>query len=142
MVVSSRGASQSAHDLYGAGQVLPVSGGAVQNQTPYLLPGCSAQDVALAGGPGNGCAWNTNAYKKIQPRTAGLDVSTHWTQHLDGDWTNALAASYYLSQSEQYRQPNAYNVRTTSCRSSGRGEHGTSENQFNPATTQRRAARE
>ena len=30
------------------GQVLPVSGGAVQNQTPFSLPGCSAQDIALA----------------------------------------------------------------------------------------------
>src|SRR5580693_3198929 len=33
------------------GQVLPVSGGVVQNQTPYQLPGCSAQDTALAAGP-------------------------------------------------------------------------------------------
>jgi iron complex outermembrane recepter protein len=95
------------------GQVLPVSGGVVQNQTPYSLPGCSAQNMALAAvgatGPG-GCAWDTNAYKKLQPRTDGLDVSTHWSQRLSGDWLNSLAVSYYLSQSEQYRQPNAYDV--------------------------------
>ncbi len=117
------------------GQVLPVSGGVVQNQTPYLLPGCSAQDVALAGGPGNGCAWDTNAYKKLQPRTAGLDVSTHWTQRLAGEWTNALAASYYLSQSEQYRQPNAYNVPINLVPFVWAGAISGTVNQFNPATT-------
>ncbi len=117
------------------GQVLPVSGGGVQNQTPYQLPGCSAQDTALAGGPGNGCAWATNAYKKLQPRTAGLDVSTHWTQRLAGDWTNALAASYYLSQSEQYRQPNAYNVGTALVPFAWAGALSGTVNQFNPATT-------
>ena len=92
------------------GQVLPVSGGVAQSQTPFQLPGCSAQNVALAANGGGGCAWDTNAYKKIQPRTEGLDVSAHWTQRLSGGWTNALSASYYLSQSEQYRQPNSYNV--------------------------------
>jgi iron complex outermembrane receptor protein len=117
------------------GQVLPVSGGVVQDQTPFQLPGCSAQNVALAGGPGNGCAWDTNAYKKLQPRTAGLDVSTHWTQRLAGDWTNALAASYYLSQSEQYRQPNAYNVGIALVPFAWAGALSGTVNQFNPATT-------
>ncbi|MGO9991848.1 MAG: TonB-dependent receptor domain-containing protein [Steroidobacteraceae bacterium] len=117
------------------GQVLPVSGGVVQNQTPYQLPGCSAQDVALAGGPGNGCAWDTNAYKKLQPRTAGVDVSTHWTQRLAGDWTNALAVSYYLSQSEQYRQPNAYDVGVNLVPFAWAGALSGTVNQFNPATT-------
>jgi iron complex outermembrane receptor protein len=107
----------------------------VQDQTPFQLPGCSAQNVALAGGPGNGCAWDTNAYKKLQPRTAGLDVSTHWTQRLAGDWTNALAASYYLSQSEQYRQPNAYNVGIALVPFAWAGALSGTVNQFNPATT-------
>jgi iron complex outermembrane receptor protein len=116
------------------GQVLPVSGGVVQDQTPYQLPGCSAQDVARAGGPGNGCAWDTNAYKKLQPRTAGLDLSTRWTQRLGG-WTNALSTSYYLSQAEQYRQPNAYNVGIALVPFAWAGALSGTVNQFNPATT-------
>jgi len=115
------------------GQVLPVSGGVVQNQTPYELPGCSAQNLQPDGG---GCAWDTNAYKKLQPRTAGLDLSAHWTQRLDGGWTNAVAASYYLSQSEQYRQPNAYDVGVNLVPFAWAGALGGSVNQFNPATSQ------
>jgi iron complex outermembrane recepter protein len=117
------------------GQVLPVSGGVVQNQTPYQLPGCSAQDTALAVDGGGGCAWDTNAYKKLQPRTAGLDISTRWTQRLAGDWTNALAVSYYLSQSEQYRQPNAYDVGTALVPFAWAGAIGGSVNQFDPTTS-------
>jgi len=121
------------------GQVLPVSGGAVQNETPFSLPGCSAQDAALAAngasGPG-GCAWDTNAYKKIQPRTAGLDFSTHWSQQLGGGWLNSLAASYYLTQAEQYRQPNAYDVGTNLVPFAWAGAAGASENQFDPSTSQ------
>ena len=117
------------------GQVLPVSGGVVQNQTPYSLPGCSAQDTALAADGGGGCAWDTNAYKKLQPRTAGLDVSARWTQHLAGDWSNALAVSYYLSQAEQYRQPNAYDVGTNLVPFAWAGAAGVSENQFDPSTS-------
>jgi iron complex outermembrane receptor protein len=117
------------------GQVLPVSGGVVQNQTPYNLPGCSAQDVALAADGGGGCAWDTNAYKKLQPRTAGLDVSTRWTQRLAGGWSNALAVSYYLSQAEQYRQPNAYDVGTNLVPFAWAGASGASENQFDPTTS-------
>lgn len=121
------------------GQVLPVSGGVVQNQTPFMLPGCSAEDAALAlvggNGPG-GCAWDTNAYKKLQPRTAGLDVSTKWTQRLAGGWSNSLAVSYYLSQSEQYRQPNLYDVGTNLVPFAWAGALGVNQNQFNPATSQ------
>jgi iron complex outermembrane recepter protein len=117
------------------GQVLPVSGGVVQDQTPYQLPGCSAQNVALAANGGGGCAWDTNAYKKLQPRTAGLDVSTHWSQELGGGWSNALSASYYLSQSEQYRQPNAYNVPINLVPFAWAGAIGGSVNQFDPSTS-------
>src|SRR3984957_10995218 len=117
------------------GQVLPVSGGAVQNQTPFNLPGCSAQDIALAADGGGGCAWDTNAYKKLQPRTAGLDFSTHWSQRLGGGWLNSLAASYYLSQAEQYRQPNAYDVGTHLVPFAWAGAGGASENQFDPSNS-------
>jgi iron complex outermembrane receptor protein len=117
------------------GQVLPVSGGVAQDQTPYNLPGCSAQNVALAADGGGGCAWDTNAYKKIQPRTAGLDISTHWTQRLADGWSNSLAVSYYLSQAEQYRQPNAYDVGTNLVPFAWAGASGASENQFDPTTS-------
>lgn len=117
------------------GQVLPVSGGVAQSQTPFQLPGCSAQNVALAANGGGGCAWDTNAYKKIQPRTEGLDVSAHWTQRLSGGWTNALSASYYLSQSEQYRQPNSYNVGIALVPFAWAGATAGTVNQFDPATT-------
>ena len=120
------------------GQVLPVKGGTVldPSQTPYQLPGCSAQDTALAADGGGGCAWDTNAYKKIQPRTAGLDFSTHWSQKLGGDWLNTLATSYYLSQAEQYRQPNSYNVGISLVPFAWAGALGGSINQFDPTTTQ------
>ncbi len=117
------------------GQVLPVSGGVVQNQTPYQLPGCSAQDTALAANGGGGCAWDTNAYKKLQPRTAGLDVSARFSQRLAGGWTNSLSASYYLSQAEQYRQPDAYNVGTNLVPFAWAGALGGSVNQFDPTTS-------
>jgi iron complex outermembrane recepter protein len=117
------------------GQVLPVSGGVVQNQTPYQLPGCSAQNTALAADGGGGCAWDTNAYKKLQPRTAGLDVSAHWSQRLAGGWTNALSVSYYLTQAEQYRQPNAYDVGTNLVPFAWAGALGGSVNQFDPTTS-------
>jgi iron complex outermembrane recepter protein len=123
------------------GQVLPLnSGGAVNpnilTQQPFNLPGCSAEDEALAADGGGGCAWDTNAYKKLQPRTAGLDVSTRWTQRLAGGWQNSLAVSYYLSQSEQYRQPNAYDVGTNLVPFAWAGALGVNENQFDPSSSQ------
>jgi hypothetical protein len=125
------------------GQVIPVKNGVIPNLSdgvtpapPYQLPGCSAQDVALAADGGGGCAWDTNAYKQIQPRTAGLDVSARWTARLTGDWENSVSASYYLSQSEQYRQPNAYDVPTNLVPFAWAGAAGVSENQFDPATSQ------
>src|SRR5579883_2960322 len=117
------------------GQVLPLKAGADLSQNPFLLPGCSAKDIALAGGPGNGCAWDTNQFKKLLPRTAGLDVSLHWSQRLGDRWTNALAVSYYLTQAEQYRQPDAYNVPTALVPYAWAGAVAGTVNQFDPATT-------
>jgi iron complex outermembrane receptor protein len=129
------------------GQVIPVRNGAFPTQAldangnpiPYQLPGCSAlaAQEALDGGNGpGGCAWNTNLYKKIQPRTAGLDLSTRYTQRLGDNWSNALSVSYYLSQSEQYRQPNAYNVGIPLVPFAWAGATAGTVNQFNPATSQ------
>jgi len=118
------------------GQVLPVRNGVIENETPYNLPGCSAENIALAADGGGGCAWDTNAYKKLQPRTAGLDVSTRWSLKLGGGWSNSLSVSYYLSQSEQYRQPNAYDVGTNLVPFAWAGASGASENQFDPSTSQ------
>jgi iron complex outermembrane recepter protein len=123
------------------GQVLPDNPSANQNPSlpAYLLPGCSAQNMALAqagGNPPGGCAWDTNAYKKLQPRTAGLDISTRWSQKFADGWSNSLSVSYYLSQSEQYRQPNAYDVGTNLVPFAWAGAGGVSENQFDPSTSQ------
>ena len=112
-----------------------MSGGRGARPDAVSIARLQRAERGARGGPGNGCAWDTNAYKKLQPRTAGLDVSTHWTQRLAGDWTNALAASYYLSQSEQYRQPNAYNVGITLVPFAWAGALSGTVNQFNPATS-------
>ena len=123
------------------GQVIPYKVNGVVNSTgalsdiPFNLPGCSAENLALAAIGGNGpggCAWDTNAYKQIQPRTAGLDVSTRWTQRFAGGWSNSLAASYYLSQSEQYRQANLYDVPTNLVPFAWAGAAGVNQNQFDP----------
>jgi iron complex outermembrane recepter protein len=88
------------------GQVAPLGPLAAGAAVPfYMLPGCAPQNVIPNNG---GCAWDTNLYKKLQPRTEGLNASAHWSQSLEGDWLNAVSANYFLSQSEQYRQPNAY----------------------------------
>ena len=113
------------------GQVLPLN--ADPNSVPfYLLPGCATQNVL-----GNsGCAWDTNALKKIQPRTEGLNLTAHYVQHLPGAWSNSLSASYFLSKSEQYRQSNAYSVPVTLVPFAWGGAQGATVNQFDPATTQ------
>lgn len=129
------------------GQVIPVRNGAFPatdldptgNPIPYQLPGCSAlaAQQALIGGNGpGGCAWNTNLYKKLQPRTAGLDLSTRYTQRLADGWSNALSVSYYLSQSEQYRQPNAYNVGIPLVPFAWAGAVAGTVNQFDPSISQ------
>lgn len=88
------------------GQVAPLVGGQAADVF-YQLPGCTPQNLIPNSG---GCAWDTNLYKKLQPRTEGVNLSAHWTQTLAGAWVNALSANFFLSQSEQYRQPDAYNV--------------------------------
>jgi iron complex outermembrane receptor protein len=114
------------------GQVAPLIGGQAAGAF-YQLPGCSAEDVIPNGG---GCAWDTNLYKKLQPRTEGLNLSAHWTQSLAGDWSNAISANYFLSQSEQYRQPNAYNVGIALVPFVWAGSKSGIVNQFDTATTQ------
>jgi iron complex outermembrane receptor protein len=114
------------------GQVAPLIGG--QAAAPfYQLPGCPAQDLIPNNG---GCAWDTNLYKKLQPRTEGLDVSLHYIQALAGDWTNTVSANYFLSQSEQYRQPNAYNVGIALVPFVWAGARTGIVNQFDTSTTQ------
>ena len=114
------------------GQVAPLSGGQPAGSF-YQLPGCAAKDVIPDGG---GCAWDTNQYKKIQPRTEGLNLSAHYTQRLGGDWSNAVSANYFLSQSEQYRQPNAYNVGTALVPFVWAGSKSGIVNQFDTTSTQ------
>jgi iron complex outermembrane recepter protein len=114
------------------GQVAPLIGGQAADAF-YQLPGCAAQNVIPNNG---GCAWDTNLYKKLQPRTEGLNISAHWTQTLAGGWSNALSANYFLSQSEQYRQPNAYNVGIALVPFVWAGSKSGIVNQFDTTTTQ------
>src|ERR1700681_4110864 len=91
------------------GMVAPQN--AVQAGDPnagyFLLPGCAAQNLD----PSGGCIWDINKYNKIQPRTAGLNLSGRWTQNLAADgWRNALTMSWFNSQAEQYRQSESYST--------------------------------
>jgi iron complex outermembrane recepter protein len=91
------------------GMVAPQN--AVQAGDPnagyFLLPGCAAQNLD----PSGGCIWDINKYNKIQPRTAGLNLSGRWTQNLAADgWRNALTMSWFNSQAEQYRQSDSYST--------------------------------
>ena len=113
------------------GQVLPAN--ADPSSVPfYLLPGCATANVV----PNQGCAWDTNQYKKIQPMSEGINFTTHYTQKLSGDWQNALAASYFQSNSEQFRQSNLYNAPVTLVPFAWGGSQGASVNQFDPTTSQ------
>lgn len=106
----------------------------------FLLPGCAPQN--RVGYPGTttgleqGCIWDINQYNKIQPRTAGLNFSTRWTQKLGEDWKNALAASWFNSEAEQYRQSDYYSTGPTTIPYHWVGARGTLVDQTNPATTQ------
>lgn len=116
------------------GQVAPQL--AVQNGDPnagyYLLPGCAPQNQNYSGG----CTWDPNLYKKIQPRSEGLDVTAKWNQKLGDGWTSTLAASLFQSESEQWRQPNQYLDGTTTVPFTWAGAGGTLVDQTNPFTTQ------
>jgi iron complex outermembrane recepter protein len=98
----------------------------------YLLPGCAPQNLNYSGG----CTWDPNLYKKIQPRSAGLDVTAKWTQQLGDRWTSSLAASFFQSESEQWRQPNNYLDGTTTVPFVWAGANGTLVDQTDPTTTQ------
>ena len=123
------------------GQVAPLVNGqpgglptdSPGNPSFFQLPGCAPQNVIPNGG---GCAWDTNLYKKLQPRTEGLNLSAHWTQALTGSWSNSISANYFLSQSEQYRQPNAYNVGIPLVPFVWAGSKSGIVNQFDTTTTQ------
>lgn len=114
------------------GQVLPLIAGQAAGGV-FQLPGCAAQNLIPDAG---GCAWDTNLYKKLQPRTAGLNLTAHWTQSLGADWANVVSANYFLSQSEQYRQPNSYNVGIPLVPFVWAGSRSGIVNQFDTTTTQ------
>jgi len=113
------------------GQVIPLNGALAGTAAPYLLPGCAPQNFDPAGG----CAWDTNQYKKIQPQTGGLNLSAHWTENLGGGWQSLASANLFHSESEQYRQSNAYNVGTNLVPFAWAGSKTGTVNQFDPATT-------
>lgn len=109
---------------------------AVQNGDPnagyYLLPGCAAKNLNYSGG----CTWDINGYNKIQPRTAGLNLTGRWTQNLADGWRNILSVSFFNSQAEQYRQSDAYSTGPTTVPSTWVGSGGVLVDQTNPLTTQ------
>ena len=115
------------------GQVLPLNGAQSANPpAPYLLPGCAPQDLIPNGG---GCAWDTNLYKKIQPKTGGINFSSHWTENLGGGWQSQASANFFHSESEQYRQSNSYNVPTNLVPDAWAAARSGTVNQFDPNTT-------
>ncbi|HEX3848065.1 MAG TPA: TonB-dependent receptor [Steroidobacteraceae bacterium] len=119
------------------GQVAPLGtppGGTTPAQLDqyFLLPGCAPQNLNYSGG----CTWDPNLYKKIQPRAEGDDLTAKLTKRLGDTWTSATTASYYHSESEQWRQPNQYLDGTTTVPFVWAGANGTLVDQTNPATTQ------
>ena len=113
------------------GQVAPLGNGQ-QLDNFYLLPGCAPQNLVDT----TGCAWDTNTYKRIQPRTEGFNLTGHYAQALAGSWMNSLTASFFQSDSEQYRQSNLYNAPVTLVPFAWGGARGGNINQFDPTTTQ------
>ena len=97
----------------------------------FLLPGCKPQNLNYSGG----CTWNPNGYNKIQPRTAGLDLTAHWTQTLADSWKNTLTASFFDSQAEAYKQSDAYSTGPITVPYTWAGAKGTVVDQTDPATT-------
>jgi iron complex outermembrane receptor protein len=116
------------------GQVAPLDRSAPNPQLDqfYLLPGCAPQNLNYSGG----CTWDPNLYKKIQPRSEGLDFTAKWTQQLGDRWQSSLAASFFRSESEQWRQPNQYLDGTSTVPFVWAGANGTLVDQTDPATTQ------
>lgn len=97
----------------------------------FLLPGCAPQNLD----PSGGCIWNINQYNKIQPRTEGLNLAAHWTQNVFDGWQSALAVSWFNSQSEQYRQSDAYSTGPITIPYTWVGAKGTLVDQTNPANS-------
>jgi iron complex outermembrane receptor protein len=131
------------------GQVLPLSAALNgTNEAPFLLPGCASQNLVSSavsnaptpvttrsGSTAYGCAWDTNLYKKIQPKTDGLNLSAHWTQNLGSGWQSQASINYFHSESEQYRQSDGYNVGTNLVPFAWAGSKSGTVNQFDPTTT-------
>jgi iron complex outermembrane receptor protein len=112
---------------------------AVQNGDPnagyFALPGCAAQNVVSPSASLGGCIWDINKYNKIQPRTAGLNLSGRWTQSLAADWHNTLTLSWFNSQAEQYRQSDAYSTGPVTIPYTWVGSGGVLVDQTDPNTT-------
>ena len=112
---------------------------AVQNGDPnagyFALPGCAAQNVVPPSASLGGCIWDINKYNKIQPRTAGLNLSGRWTQSLAADWHNTLTLSWFNSQAEQYRQSDYYSTGPVTIPYTWVGSGGVLVDQTDPNTT-------
>ena len=109
------------------------------NASFFQLPGCKPQNVVApnaANGVYGGCAWNPNGFNKIQPRTAGLDLTARWTTNLSDGWRNALSASFFDSQSEQYKQSDAYSTGPTTIPYTWAGSKGVVVDQTDVSSTQ------
>jgi iron complex outermembrane receptor protein len=128
-IITSGPPNNSAYTV--PGQVAPLGGGQQLDQF-YLLPGCSSQNLNYSGG----CTWDPNLYKKIQPRSEGLNLTAHWTQSLGDAWTNTVSTSLFDSKTEQYRQPNQFLEGTALVPFVWAGSRGVLVDQTDPATTQ------
>jgi iron complex outermembrane receptor protein len=116
------------------GMVAPLDRTAASPQLDqfYLLPGCTAANLNYSGG----CTWDPNLYKKIQPRSEGVNLTGKYTQLLGDRWTSSLAASFLRSESEQWRQPNNYLDGTSTVPFTWAGANGVLVDQTDPSTTQ------
>ena len=77
----------------------------------------------------------STGYNKIQPRTAGLNLSARWTEQLADRWRNELSLSYFNSEAEQYRQSDAYSTGPVTIPYTWVGSQGTLVDQTNPNST-------
>jgi iron complex outermembrane recepter protein len=98
----------------------------------FMLPGCAPQNQNYTGG----CTWDENLYRKIQPRTAGINLTGHWTEVISPVWRNTLAVSFFNSQAEQYRQSDYYSDGPTTVPYVWAGANGTVTDQTDPTQTQ------